>query len=138
MSGFSVEVPAVDALSFRIATAASDARAAQAPVDAQGCVDTGYADLTGALSSYAAFWSQFGAGAAAQVDATAASVASAAAAYQSVDSTVMASPALTGSFVQATLSGNDGLATLLVGPLLGSPAPVAPVGGLPGLPGSGG
>lgn len=119
MSAFSVTVPAVDALSFRVGTAASDIRSAQGRVQASGCVDTGYPDLTGALSSYASFWHSFTEGTAEQVDATASSVAAAAASYQTVDASVMVEPALTTAFVQASLSGNDALMGLLVSPALG-------------------
>ena len=52
MGAFEVSVPAVDALSFRVLTAASDIRSAEGKLAAQACVDTGYPELSGALSEF--------------------------------------------------------------------------------------
>ena len=49
MGAFSVQVPAVDALSFRVKAAASDVRSAEGKLAATSCLDAGYADLTGSL-----------------------------------------------------------------------------------------
>lgn len=137
MTGFSVSVPAVDALSFRVATAASDVRAAEGRLLATSCPNAGYADLAGALSSYSVFWHAFTQGAAGVVDTTASAIASAATSYQTVDDSVMVNPALTTSFVSASLAGNDSLLQLLVAPTLGG-APPEPGGTLLPLPGNGG
>ncbi len=132
MPGFSVTVPTVDALSFRVATAASDIRSAQGVVLSAGCVDAGYADLSGALSSFGTFWQQFTQDVSSQVDSAAQTIAAAAVSYQSVDSTVMVSPALTTSVVKASLSGNDAMLQLLVAPMLpNATAPVAPAAPFP-------
>ena len=142
MGAFSVAVPAVDALSFRVAAAASDVRSAEGKLAANSCLDTGYGDLSGALSSFQEFWQSFTDGAAQSVEGTASSIAAAAASYQSVDSHVIADPGLTSAFVNASVSGNDGLAQLLIGPLVGGggppAAPTTPgLSGLPGLPAGG-
>lgn len=121
MSGFTVRVGEVDALSFRVSVAASDIRAAQAEVQAAACYDTGDAALSGALSAFQQVWAGFTAEAARAVDTTAGAIAAAAASYAQVDSTVMADPKLTAGFVQAVAAGGDGVAQMLVAPLLGGP-----------------
>jgi hypothetical protein len=137
VGAFEVSVPAVDALSFRVLTAASDIRSAEGKLTSQACVDTGYPELSGALSEFQTFWQSFTNETAGAVEGTGGNIAAAASAYQTVDSTVIADPALTSGFVSATMSGNDGLAQLLVGPMLGGPSapPSAGASGLPGLPG---
>lgn len=131
MPGFSVDVPAVDALSFRVAAAASDIRSAEGAVLSAGCVDAGYPDLAGALAGFSAFWQEFTEGTSHQVDATASSIAAAAQTYQTVDSTVMVTPELTSSVVQASLSGNDALLQLMVAPTLPNATAPAPADPLP-------
>jgi hypothetical protein len=118
MSGFRVSVEAVDALSFRVATAASDVRSAAGQLQADACYATGDAALDGALGHFQQFWQGFSQEAAATVDDTAAKIAAAAQAYHHVDTTVMVDPSLTQAFLQATASGNSGTAQLLVAPLL--------------------
>ena len=95
MGAFSVSVPAVDALSFRVLTAASDVRSAQGKLASQACVDTGYPELSGALSEFQTFWQTYTDGVGTAIEGTGASISAAAAAYQTVDSTVIADPALT-------------------------------------------
>ena len=139
MGGFSVQVPAVDALSFRVQAAASDVRSAEGKLAATSCVDAGYADLTGSLGIFQQFWSSFTDGAASSVASTASAISSAAVQYQTVDSTVMVDPSITSAFVQSTLDGNDGMSQLLLGPLLPgattSPPASPTTPGLPFLPG---
>lgn len=118
MPGFKVSLPEVDALSFRVSVAASDVRSAAGPMRANACYATGSPALDGALSEFQQFWSGFTQGAAHTLDGTAGTIASAAAAYQNVDSTVMVDPALSSAFLQASVNGNSGLAQLLIGPLV--------------------
>lgn len=119
MPGFAVHLPAVDALSFRVAAAASDVRSVEGKLAMNACIDTGYAALSTALTEFGEFWQSFIDGAAGAVDSTASAMSAAATAYHEVDSTVMADPALTATFMQNTLSGNDGL-NLLLAPLIGN------------------
>jgi hypothetical protein len=89
VGGFEVSVPAVDALSSRVASAASDTRAALDGLQARACVDTGDTALSEAVSGFAAFWGGFTADSARHGHTTAARIAAAAADYQHVDATVM-------------------------------------------------
>lgn len=118
MAGFEVAPRVVDALSFRVAVAASDVRSALGGVQSNVCIDTGDPELSGALSTFQQFWGRFTEGSAQAVDSTAGGIAAAAAAYQQVDSAVMVDPAVAGAFVDATLSGSGGTAQLLLGPVL--------------------
>lgn len=118
MAGFEVAPQVVDALSFRVAVAASDVRSALGGLQAKVCIDTGDPELSGALSAFQQFWQGFTEGSAQAVDTTASSIAGAASAYQRVDSTVMVDPAVAGAFVDATLNGSGGTAQLLLGPML--------------------
>lgn len=118
MGGFQVSLPAVDALSFRVSVAASDVRSALGSLRAEACIDTGDAELSAALTSFQQLWQAFTEGAGQALDATASSVAAAAAAYQQVDATAMVDPSLTTAFARAAASGDGGAAQLLLGPLL--------------------
>jgi hypothetical protein len=118
VSGFEVSTPVVDALSVRVAVAASDVRSALGGMQARMCVDTGDAALSGALSSFQQFWQGFTEGSAHGVDTTATGMAAAARAYQQVDTHVMVDPALTSAFIHASATGGGGAAQLLMGPLL--------------------
>jgi hypothetical protein len=137
VGAFSVSVPAVDALSFRVLAAASDIRSAEGKLRANACTDVGYPDLTGALSSFQGFWDSFTDGTASAVEKTGGNISAAATAYQTVDSTVMVDPSISSSFVSSTLSGGGGAAQMLLGPLLPGAGSTAPSLGPPlPLPGS--
>jgi len=115
VSGFQVHTPVVDALSFRVAVAASDVRSALGSMKATMCVDTGDPALSGALSSFQSFWQGFTEGSAQSVDSTAGSMSAAAVAYQQVDTHVMVDPALSSAFIDASVRGDSGTAQLLFG-----------------------
>jgi hypothetical protein len=118
VGGFQVEVPVVDALSLRVAVAASDVRSALGSMKATACVDTGDPALSGALSSFQSLWQSFTEHAAQSVDSTASSMSAAANAYRVVDTHVMVNPALASAFMHATATGDGGTAQMLLGPLL--------------------
>ena len=138
MGRFEVRVGEVDALSFRVSMAASDVRAVQGEVAAGVCYDTGDAALSGALSAFQQVWADFTEQAAQAVDATASAIAAAAASYAQVDSTVMADPRLTAGFVRAVTDGGDGVAQMLVAPLLPGSGGSVPAGPSPSAAGGSG
>jgi hypothetical protein len=105
MSQFEVSLPAVDALSFRVGVAGSDAQSAAGQLRANACYATGSSALDGALSEFQQFWDSFTQASASDVDTTAATIAAAAAAYHQVDTTVMVDPALTSAFMRASMGG---------------------------------
>ena len=115
MSGFEVQLPAVDALSGSVVSAASDARSALGQMNGVGCVDTGDAGLTGALSAFQQVWGSFTETAAQAVDQTGVAISAAAAAYQHVDANVIADPTVTAAFVDEVASGGSGQAALDAG-----------------------
>lgn len=138
--GFSVRLPAVDELSARVSLAASDVRSTLGSIELNACLMTGSARLTAALDGFSQFWQGAVQSSASAIDATAAEMSQAAVQYGNVDSTVMVDPSLTKEFVSLELSGNSGLATTMLGPLLprATPdvtAPLSPL--LPGLPPTG-
>ena len=139
--GFSVRLPAVDELSARVSLAGSDVRSALGNIQLNACLLTGSARLSAALDGFSQFWQGAVQSSAQAIDATAAEMAQAAVQYGNVDSTVMVDPSLTKEFVSLELSGNSGLATTMLGPLLpratsDTSNPLSPF--LPGLPGSNG
>ena len=138
--GFSVRLPAVDELSARVSVAGSDVRAALGHIHLNGCLMTGSARLSAALDGFSQFWQGAVQSSASAIDATASQMASAAVQYGNVDSSVMVDPSLTKEFVSLELSGNSGLATTMLGPLLPRATPDVsnPMGPLlPGLPPTG-
>ena len=116
MSGFEVQVPAVDALSGSVVAAASQARSALGQMNGAACVDTGDAGLTGALSMFQQAWGSFTEVAAQTVDQTGVAISAPAVAYQRVDATVIADPRVTAAFVVEVAASGDGQAALAAGP----------------------
>lgn len=118
MPGFQVSLPALDALSARVVVAGGDVRSALGSMQLNACIDAGDAKVSAAIDEFTQFWQGAVQGAAQAVDTTGADMAAAAQQYGQVDSTVMVDPSLTSAFAQATMSGNSGLTSLLLGPLL--------------------
>lgn len=108
MSRFEIDVPVVDALSAQVAAAGSDTRSALGAMNGAGCVDTGDAGLSGALSVFQQAWGSFTQAAAEAVEQTGTAIAVAAASYRSVDEHVIADPGVTSAFVDEVLRGGNG------------------------------
>ena len=116
MSRFEVNVPAVDALSAGVVSAASDVRSALGQLNGVSCLDTGDPGLNGALSVFQLEWGSFTNVSAQVVDQTGAAISAAASAYQRVDTSVIADPRVTAAFVAQVAAGGDGQAALGAAP----------------------
>ncbi len=116
MSRFEVNVPAVDALSASVVTAASDVRSALGQLNGTACVNTGDPGLNGALSIFQQAWGTFTDTAAQAVDRTGGAISAAAAAYQRVDTSVIADPRVTAASLAQVAAGGDGPAALTAAP----------------------
>lgn len=123
MSGFQVSLPAIDALSARVLIAGNDVRSALGSMQLNACYDTGDARVSAAMDEFGQFWDAAVKGGAQAIDDTGAAISAAAQQYGQVDSTVMVDPGLAAAFAQATMDGNSGEASLLLGPLLPGTGP---------------
>lgn len=118
MPNIQVSLPALDALSARVAIAGGDVRSALGAVEYNACIDAGNPALSAAIDSFTQFWQSAVKGGAEAIDNTAGLVSAAAAQYGHVDSTVMVDPSLTAAFTSMTMDGNQGEAQMLLNPFL--------------------